>query len=147
MLYFLAGLLPDPDGPWSPTLPHCYAWNIAVLVELVTAAVFVSEKNFIHLPPALLDSLCGLGIARIVVFGFMIALLSRRQYELRTTEKGPSSEHESLLENGEGGSNGYGGTNGNGNATKPEPKKPRDPQKSGWFEYIAGFRVLFPYLW
>lgn len=144
LLYFLAGLLPDPDGPWTPTAAHCHAWITGILLEAVIAAVFKSQQHLIDTPQGLLDSLFGLGLARIVVLAFMIMVLIRRYLELRSaTRQGSDSERQSLLENGDGPTNGYTHTNG----TKPEVKKARDPQKSGWFDYIAGFRVLFPYLW
>ncbi|CAJ2511445.1 Uu.00g070700.m01.CDS01 [Anthostomella pinea] len=144
LFYFLAGLLPDPDGPWTPTVPHCHAWIIGVFLEIVIAAVFESQKPVITTPPQLLDSLFGLALVRVAVLGLMIAALIRRQYELRRPIQGSDDERQSLLENGDGPTNGYGGTHSN--AAKAEVKK-RDPQKSGWFDYIAGFRVLFPYLW
>ncbi|ORY63914.1 uncharacterized protein BCR38DRAFT_433448 [Pseudomassariella vexata] len=147
LLYFLAGLLPDPDGPWTPTVPHCHAWVVGVLLEIVISAVFIAEQPLIQVPKGLLDSLCGLSLARIVVLVLMITLLVRRQYELRNPEKGSAGEQESLLGNTDASANGYGAANTNGNATKREVKKPRDPQRSGWFDYIAGFRILFPYLW
>ncbi|KAI1361443.1 hypothetical protein F5Y08DRAFT_314794 [Xylaria arbuscula] len=144
LLYFLTGLLPDPDGPWTPTIPHSFAWVVGVLVEAVIAAVFKSQSHLIGVPPGLLDRLFGLGIARIALFLAMISLVVRREYELKKAEPGTASERRPLLENGDGPMNGYGGTT---HAAKHEVKKPRDPSKSNWFDYFAGTRVLFPYLW
>jgi ATP-binding cassette, subfamily B, vacuolar membrane transporter HMT1/ACLQ len=142
LLYFLAGLLPDPDGPWTPTITtHCFAWVVGVLLEVVIASVFMSQQHQIHVPLGLLDSLFGLSLARIVTLGIMIALLVCREYEFQGPEQGPESERQSLLENGNG-PNGYGS-----DSSKQKPKKPRDAQSAGWFDYFAGFRVLFPYLW
>ncbi|KIM93402.1 hypothetical protein OIDMADRAFT_35892 [Oidiodendron maius Zn] len=140
LLYFLAGLLPDPDGPWTPTTSHCFAWVVGVLLECVVASVFMSQQHRIHVPLGLLDSLFGLSLARIVILGIMIALLICREYELKG-KRGPESERQSLLENGNS-PNGYGS-----DSYKQKPKKPRDAQSAGWFDYFAGFRVLFPYLW
>jgi len=140
LLYFLAGLLPDPDGPWTPTTSHCFSWVVGVLLEAVITAVFMSQKNVIHVPSGLLDSLFGLSIARVVVLGIMIVLLICREHESKGP-KGTESEQQSLLENGNG-SNGYGSV-----GSKPKAKKSRDAQSAGWFDYFAGFRVLFPYLW
>ena len=140
LLYFLAGLLPDPDGPWNPSNPHAGAWAIGVLLEVVIASVFMSQQHQIHVPLGLLDSLFGLGLARIVILGIMIALLICREYELRP-KQGSESERQSLLESGNG-PTGYGS-----DSSKQKLKKPRDAQSAGWFDYFAGFRVLFPYLW
>lgn len=144
LLYFLTGLLPDPDGPWTPTIPHSFAWGVGILVEAVIAAVFKSQDHLIGVPLGLLDSLFGLALARIALLLVMISLVLRRERELRKTEPATTSERRPLLENGDGPTNGYGGTT---HAAKPEVKKPRDPSKSNWFDYFAGTRVLFPYLW
>jgi len=141
LLYFLAGLLPDPDGPWSPTSCNSCAWVVGVFLEVVIASVFMSQQHQIHVPLGLIDSLIGLSSARIVTLGIMIALLICREYELKGPEQGTDSERQSLLENGNG-PNGYGS-----DSSKQTPKKPRDAQSAGWFDYFAGFRVLFPYLW
>ncbi len=114
------------------------------MVEAVIAAVFMSQHQFIDAQLGLLDSLFGLAMARIALFLVMISLVLRREHELRKAEPGTSSERRPLLENGDGPTNGYGGTS---HAAKPEIKKKRDPSKSNWFDYFAGTRVLFPYLW
>ncbi|KAK7738418.1 hypothetical protein SLS62_011406 [Diatrype stigma] len=149
LLYFLAGLLPDPDGPWSPSVSHGYAWLVGLMVDVVINSVLLSEHELIPLPKSLVDSLFSLGIGRVAVYGLMLILLARRQHLLRP-ERGSAAEGRSLLENGDGPANGYGGANGHGNghaAAHAPPKKGRDAQSSGWFDYFAGFRVLFPYLW
>ena len=140
LLYFLAGLLPDPDGPWTPTTSHCFAWVAGVLFEVVIASVFMSQQHQIHVPLTLLDGLFGLSSSRIVVLGIMTTLLICQEYEFNGL-KGSASERQSLLENGNG-PNGYGS-----DSSRQKPKKPRDAQSAGWFDYFAGFRVLFPYLW
>jgi hypothetical protein len=144
LLFFLAGLLPDPDGPWTPTTSHCSAWGAAVLIEGVIAAVFMSQESEIHVPKGLLDSLSGLSLARIVVLGVMVVLLICREYELKPPKQGSASERQSLLENGND-TNDYGSNSAD--SSKSKTKKPRDAQSAGWFDYFAGFRVLFPYLW
>ncbi|KAI0975284.1 hypothetical protein F4678DRAFT_419844 [Xylaria arbuscula] len=144
LLYFLTGLLPDPDGPWTPSISHSFAWGVAILVEAVIAAVFKSQHQFIEAPLGLLDSLFGLALGRIALFLVMISLVLRREHELKKADPGTASERRPLLENGDGPTNGYGGTT---HVAKPEAKKQRDPSKSNWFDYLAGTRVLFPYLW
>ncbi|KAJ8117111.1 hypothetical protein ONZ43_g4288 [Nemania bipapillata] len=144
LLYFLGGLLPDPDGPWTPTVSHATAWGVGVMVEAIIAAVFATQHQVIDASPEFLDSLFGLAIARIFLLLVMISLIAYREYQLRKAEAGTAAERRPLLENGNGATNGYGGT---ASAAKPEAKKTRDPSKSNWFDYIAGTRVLFPYLW
>lgn len=114
-------------------------------MEAVIGAVLLSEQKLIPLPRSLIESLFGLGMARIFTLGVMIASMARRQYQLRP-EKIMAGENQSLLENGERTpANGYGGINGSAPATKPA--KDRQAGSVGWFDYFAGFRVLFPYLW
>jgi hypothetical protein len=141
LLYFLAGLLPDPDGPWTPSISHCSAWVVGVLLEVVIASVFASRQHQIHVPLGLLDSLFGLSLARVIILTIMIGLLVFRDYQVKVPKHGSASEQQSLLENGDG-PNGYGS-----DGPKQKPKKKRDAQSAGWFDYFAGFRVLFPYLW
>lgn len=141
ILYFLAGLLPDPDGPWTPTISHCFAWVVGVFLEVVIASVLMSQQSQICVSIGLLNSLLVLSLARIVLLGIMASLLIYSEYGLKGPKQGSESEGQSLLENGNG-SNGYGS-----DSSKQKPKKLRDAQSAGWFDYFAGFRVLFPYLW
>lgn len=143
LLYFLTGLLPDPDGPWSPSVAHGIAWVVGVLMEAVIAGVFQSQQERIGVPNKILYTLSTMGMIRLVLLIVMIAVLTRRQHELKPKHTGSSEEHQSLLENGDG-ANGYGSTPSNG--AKQLAKKP-DAQSTGWLDYIAGFRILFPYLW
>jgi ABC-type transport system involved in Fe-S cluster assembly fused permease/ATPase subunit len=137
LLFFLAGLLPDPDGPWSPTASNCHAWIAGAMLEGVIIALFGTQQRYIKVDPKLRDALIGLGIARIATLVVMIALVVRRHYALRSSRlNSTSGERQGLLENGNGHA-----------APRAKSGKPRDPQSSGWLDYIAGFRVLFPYLW
>ncbi|KAK4209309.1 putative abc heavy metal transporter [Rhypophila decipiens] len=134
LLFFLAGLLPDPDGPWSPTASHCHAWIAGIFLEGLIAALFFMEQESIDVSPRLLDTLWGLGLARIALLLVMTGLLIYRQYALRASASSSTpAERTGLLENG--------------NGAVSAPKKKRDAQDSGWFDYIAGFKILFPYLW
>lgn len=151
LLYFLAGLLPNPDGPWSPTVSNCHVWVAAVLLEAVIAAVLKLQQRFIEVPTDLLDTLFALALARIVVLLVMTAVLVRRQFASRPTVSASSTpeERQGLLGNGQGQPDHYGATHAHGHAqaAKPPTGRPRDAQSSGWLDYIAGFRILFPYLW
>lgn len=148
LLYFLAGLLPNPDGPWSPEASHSHAWLAGILIEAVIAAVFKTEQKSIGVPARVLDELFSVGIARIALLLAMTAVVVRRHYALKAfASESTADEREGLLENGQGPVGGYNGVNGHAHAARPTTKKPRDAQSSGWFDYIAGFRVLFPYLW
>ncbi|KAF4972084.1 hypothetical protein FZEAL_9678 [Fusarium zealandicum] len=146
-LYFSAGLLPDPEGPWSPSAPHCFAWATSVLVETVITAVFYSVHPSLRVSKTFVDVLNALSMSRIVILLLMMGTFTMWEYKLRPSEpKSVPEERQSLLENGNGTSSNYGGTHAHSSAT---PDKPRRTQVSGtgWLDYFAGFRVLFPYLW
>nr|XP_036587277.1 heavy metal tolerance protein [Colletotrichum truncatum]KAF6798008.1 heavy metal tolerance protein [Colletotrichum truncatum] len=144
LLYFLAGLLPDPEGPWVPTACHAYAWVVGVLFEVVIAALFFTEQPFLRVSKELLDSLSALGFVRIAVLLFMTISLTLREYRLRPSQpRSDPEERQSLLENGNGSAANYGAAHPHGPAAQPR----RQVQGTGWLDYFAGFKVLFPYLW
>jgi len=134
LLYFLAGLLPDPSGPWTPRASHCHAWIAGAFAEAVVAALFITERSAIDLPGPLLDKLFALGMARILTLVVMVALIVRRHYAVRSLlSESTTGERQGLLENGD--------------APPIEGKKKPAARDTGWLDYIAGFRILFPYLW
>ncbi|KAI8665546.1 hypothetical protein LRP88_03952 [Fusarium phalaenopsidis] len=143
LLYFFAGLLPDPEGPWSPSSAHCYAWLAGALLETVIAGIFYSEKSLLRSSSTFLDILIILGLSRIAVFVLMMGSLVLREYKLRPPQpKSAPEERQSLLENGNGSSSNYGSV-----PAAPNPAKRTQVSGTGWLDYFAGFRVLFPYLW
>ncbi|EEU38787.1 uncharacterized protein NECHADRAFT_83033 [Fusarium vanettenii 77-13-4] len=143
LLYFFAGLLPDPEGPWSPGSAHCYAWLAGALLETVIAGIFYSEKSLLRPPSTFLDILIILGLSRIAVFILMMGSLVLREFKLRPPQpKSAPEERQSLLENGNGSSSNYGSV-----PAPATPAKRTQVSGTGWLDYFAGFRVLFPYLW
>ncbi|KAJ3941599.1 uncharacterized protein N0V96_008312 [Colletotrichum fioriniae] len=151
LLYYLAGLLPDPEGPWTPTSAHFYAWIVGTLFEAFIAAVFSSEKNSFRVHNGLLDTLDIVAAVRIVVLVAMMVCLILRDYKLKPLQpKSDPEERQSLLGNGNGNGNGashnYGGAHPHGPAAHKPPARTQ-VSGTGWLDYFAGFRVLFPYLW
>ncbi|KAG9255603.1 uncharacterized protein F5Z01DRAFT_549427 [Emericellopsis atlantica] len=144
LLYFLAGLLPDPEGPWTPGSAHCWAWLIATLVEATTLGIFASVPEYLRVPSSFIHAIDTLGSCRIVALLLMAATLIIRDYKLRPAEP-PSvpEERESLLENGHASAESYGSVP----AKAPSAAKRTQVSGTGWLDYFAGFRVLFPYLW
>ncbi|CAM1504934.1 Fc.00g025250.m01.CDS01 [Cosmosporella sp. VM-42] len=147
LLYFLAGLLPDPEGPWTPDSAHFYAWVVGALVEAVIAAVFSSAQPSLRLTEGLVRLLIILGWSRIAVLVLMMGILVLREYKLRPSmPKSEPDERQSLLENRNGSSQPYGSARTDASAA-PGPAKRTQVSGTGWLDYFAGFRVLFPYLW
>ncbi|KAH8884144.1 hypothetical protein GQ53DRAFT_846470 [Thozetella sp. PMI_491] len=145
LLYFLGGLLPDPDGPWSPSMAHGHAWIIGILAEALIGAVILELRGVVSIPSSLLETLFGLGIARAVLLVLMLAVLVRQHYAQRP-ERAAEDEAQSLLHNGEASATHYGAA-GSTPSSGPPANKARSAQSSGWFDYFAGFKILFPYLW
>ncbi|KAH7322586.1 putative transport protein [Stachybotrys elegans] len=144
LLYFLAGLLPDPEGPWTPGSAHCFAWVTAVLVEALIAAIFPHVQPRLRVSDNLLEILDGLGYARIAILVLMVAIFLSAEFRLRpSTPKSDPEERQSLLQNGNGSTASYGA---NGHAAPPAARRTQ-VSGTGWLDYFAGFRVLFPYLW
>ncbi|KAM0273590.1 hypothetical protein ACHAQH_008253 [Verticillium albo-atrum] len=142
LLYFLAGLLPDPEGPWTPGGPHCFAWVVGALSEVVITAAFAVDQPSLRVSKGFIESLYGLSAARTAILITMTAALCLREYKLRPAHvESAAEERQSLLANGNGSS--Y------GSAPAASPGSARRTQVSGtgWLDYFAGFKVLFPYLW
>ncbi|KNB19664.1 ATP-binding cassette, subfamily B [Fusarium oxysporum f. sp. lycopersici 4287] len=143
LLYYVAGLLPDPEGPWNPNSAHLSAWCVGALAEIVIAAALSAVEPKLRVSPGFVDTLNILGAARVLVLAFMIGALGLREYKTKALEpKSLPEERRGLLENGNGAADGYG-------SVQPTAAEPRRTQVSGtgWLDYFAGFRVLFPYLW
>ena len=141
LLYFQAGLLPDPEGPWSPGAAHCFAWVVAALVEAVIVAIFSAIYPSLQLSYGYIEVANALSLSRIAVLVLMIGSLLIREYRLRPVEPNSApEERQSLLENGNGSAANYG-------AVPPSAPRRTQVAGTGWLEYFAGFKILFPYLW
>ncbi|KAM0323758.1 hypothetical protein ACHAQA_008695 [Verticillium albo-atrum] len=142
ILYFLSGLLPDPEGPWSPGGAHCLAWVVGALSEVVITAAFAVDQPSLRVARGFIEALDSLSVARTVILVVMTATLGLREYKLRPAHvESASEERESLLANGNG--NGYGSSP----AASPGSARRTQVSGTGWLDYFAGFKVLFPYLW
>lgn len=124
-------------------------------MEAVIAAVFMAKKRAIGIDNDLLETLSGLGLARILALGAMIAFVVVREFKLSSSAPmSTPDERQSLLENGQGSTPEYGaapahalGAHAHHPSIKPASGKPPGVQNTGWLDYFAGFRILFPYLW
>ena len=112
------------------------------LLEIVIAAVFASTVDELRTSAQFIETLNVLALIRIVTLGLMAACLLVREYKLRpVVPKSVPEERQSLLENGNGTVESYGSVH------PGEKKRKTQVAGTGWLEYFAGFRVLFPYLW
>ncbi|KAH6693590.1 hypothetical protein F5X68DRAFT_45840 [Plectosphaerella plurivora] len=144
LLYFLAGLLPDPEGPWSPGAAHCFAWVTGALAEIAITAIFFSSQPALGVSKGFISALNALALTRVFIYFLMVVIIGLREWKLKPTEAASvPEERQSLLENGNGTSSSYGSVP----ATAPDGTKRTQVSGTGWLEYARGFRVLFPYLW
>ncbi|GKU20303.1 unnamed protein product [Fusarium langsethiae] len=86
LLYFLAGLLPDPEGPWNPNGAHLAAWCVAALAEIVIAAVLSAVEPQLRVSPDFVDTSNILGSARVFMLALMIGSLTIREYKVKALE-------------------------------------------------------------
>uniref|UniRef100_A0A0D2YK28 ABC transmembrane type-1 domain-containing protein n=1 Tax=Fusarium oxysporum (strain Fo5176) TaxID=660025 RepID=A0A0D2YK28_FUSOF len=107
LLYYVAGLLPDPEGPWNPNSAHLSAWCVGALAEIVIAAALSAVEPKLRVSPGFVDTLNILGAARVLVLAFMIGALGLREYKTKALEpKSLPEERRGLLENGNGAADG-----------------------------------------
>ncbi|CRK40981.1 hypothetical protein BN1723_015829 [Verticillium longisporum] len=143
LLYFLSGLLPDPEGPWSPGSPHRLAWVVGALSEAVITATLAAGQDSLRVSRGFVNSIEGLSLTRIAIIVLMTATLCLRDYRIGPLllESTTADEQRSLLANG----------NDNGYASVPNmPSRSAirtQVSGTGWLDYFTGFKVLFPYLW
>ena len=133
-LYFVAGLLPDPEGPFHPSLAHRFAWVTGACLESSVLALSLRLRK------------AEIGVVNTALSCLKIILLLSMCITHVYLRSGDgldicsAAEREGLLSNG----NAEYGTNGN----SPYKGKNQAPQsRGGWLDYFIGFRILFPYLW
>lgn len=124
-MFLVAGLLPDPDEPFSPSLSHAHAWILAAVTEALQIAMFCFQFGKDPVNSGMESVQLGLLMLRMGFFVAMAAIYLQPMYAWSHIKLG---ETDPLL--GE-------------IAAKPV----RDAQHGGWLDYVVGFSTLFPYLW
>lgn len=124
-MFLVAGLLPDPDEPFSPSLSHVHAWILAAVTEALQIAMFCFQFGKDPANSGMESVQLGLLMLRMGFFVAMTAIYLQPMYAWSHIKLG---ETDPLL--GE-------------IAAKPV----RDAQHGGWLDYVVGFSTLFPYLW
>ena len=139
LLYFGAGLLPDPDTPFKPSESNYHTWLIAIIFEvsiiITTRASVLKHHGLTHLEA----SEAALGCARVVMLSIMSVILVPIRWTRSRKDQTNGSERQGLLENGEPTSK-Y-------DSFPPIHEKVTDAQSTGWLDYFVGFSALFPYIW
>lgn len=146
-LYFLAGLLPDPEGPWSPGISHCCGWIAAALMEILIISVIPHMQPPLRVSAEFLKIVSALGLARVALLVLMVAAFAvgSLPWSARQTESEPE-ERQSLLQNSHGPGQNYDGTRPKVDISSGSSQRTQ-VSGTGWLDYLAGFKILFPYLW
>ena len=133
MVYFGVGLLPDPDGPFTPGIPNFHTWLVAIVFEILIVIVSnnsASSRKDIYIT-------IGSGALRILLLLSMVTLFIIRQRKVRRYVSGTDSERQYLVEDSAFSRN-YG-------VSAMQEKLAGQPV--GWINYFYGFSKLFPYIW
>jgi hypothetical protein len=141
-LFYLAGLFPDADEPYTATAVQCHMWLISTFYEVIIFIIFLRNSSLLQSVSSILDALqIALAISRILIFMSLLALYWATIRSRNRKNESLGEETESLL----GEHVGYGTSNisseGNSNS------RPGDAQTTTWLDYLLGFSKLFPFLW
>ena len=136
LMYFGAGLLPDPDTPFKPSKSNYHTWLIAMTFELLMLVATHLTASASHGLTHLEASELALGCARFIMLLIMsMVLVPAHCGRLRKGQ----GERQTLLDEGEPVSK-YDSFPG-------ILEKVGDAQSTGWLDYFIGFSALFPYIW
>ncbi|KAB8274682.1 P-loop containing nucleoside triphosphate hydrolase protein [Aspergillus minisclerotigenes] len=124
-MFLAAGLLPDPDVPFSPSLSHSHAWIAGIIMEALQLAMFWYQQSPVSVLSRVEYLQLGLVMVRLVLFVAMVALYFQPMYAWSRIQL---DETEPLL-------------------GEVDSKPVRDAQHGGWLDYVVGFSTLFPFLW
>lgn len=131
MLFFLVGLLPDPEDAFCPSPSHTYVWIIAAIFEVV-----IQTLTWDHAQRQIDVTIWALGTTRLFT---LLGMFTIYHFFLGSPEPNVD-ETESLLN-----SNGLSNTSYGSKSMEDLPET--TARKGGWIDYFIGFRLLFPHLW
>jgi hypothetical protein len=135
-LYFLAGLLPDPDGPFEPSPSHFSAWILGAIFEVVLTTGTATSLSGPR------TARIALGVLRVVILLAMAISYVFINWKPLLSD-GDLEASEGLLDSNGNGHVTYGVIDGKPISSQQHAVR----QKGGWLDYFIGFRILFPYIW
>jgi hypothetical protein len=141
-LFYLAGLLHDPDHPYAVSEVQFHMWLTSMVYEvawLCNGLVALSDNRFADNVQATLSA------SRVATLFCLITLYSLNTHWQRVDSSLLSGEYESLL----GGSLEDGARYGitSSNTVNNTFGKKSDAQTTSWLDYVLGYKSLFPFLW
>jgi len=116
-------------------------------MEILIIAVIPHMQPQLRVSAKFLETVSALGIARVALLTLMVATfaLGRYQWMVKQPESEPQ-ERQSLLQNGHSSGQNYDGTRPKVDIASGSSQRTQ-VSGTGWLDYIAGFKILFPYLW
>lgn len=110
-------------------------------------AVIPHLRQPLRVSSQFLTTLSALGLARVALLVLMVVIfaLGNVQWTTKTPESEPE-ERESLLRNGNAAAQDYQGTRPKVDISSGSSQRTQ-VSGTGWLDYLAGFKILFPYLW
>lgn len=130
-----------------PGVAHCCSWITAALMEALIVAVMPHMQPWLRVSGELLTTLSALGLTRVGLLALMVATFILGHYRLKAgqTDSGPE-ERQSLLQNGHSSGPNYDSMRPKADIASGASQRTQ-VSGTGWLDYIAGFKILFPYLW
>ncbi|KAI0508619.1 heavy metal tolerance protein [Xylaria bambusicola] len=148
-LFYIAGVLPDPDNPFTATQVSFHTWIVSLLNESIWIIAYFSVRDSdITLSPISKWEIIEivLGSSRIAILSGLVWIywrISKWRYNDQRESRallGPSSI--THAENGV--TSHYGSTSG---STGGISGRDGDAQTTTWLDYLVGFRKILPFLW
>lgn len=148
-LFYLAGLLPDPDETYTVNLVNRNMWIMSAFYEIAWLAhgwtVLTTNSNAGNVWHT---ALAVVAVVRVLVLLCMSVLFVGIYHWRSWGQSSPDGgERQNLIGDG---SPTYGTTNysnGSIGAKASSPKRAGDAQTTTWLDYVIGFKSLFPFLW
>lgn len=137
-LYFAAGLLPDVDEPFSPSLPNFYSWLVAIVIQLALSRLPKDVSASLSNPYECAILACEVLFVVLLISNTVLFLFI--QHSQRSVDALLYSQMNSVE-----GQSGYNTFQNKTSSTQIQQRG--DAQSTGWYDYFIGFRALFPYFW
>ncbi|OCL06616.1 putative transport protein [Glonium stellatum] len=147
-MYYISGLLPDPDIPYTPTNAHCHMWLVSLGFEiawLTLAFATVPVKAFVE---NYMDAVqITLSVSRCAILACMVSIYWWSAIPKEKIDDSDEEERQGLLSSNNNSSNST--EYGTPHAKLKGVAHPRtgDAQTTTYLDYIIGFSKLFPFLW
>ncbi|KAI1120237.1 P-loop containing nucleoside triphosphate hydrolase protein [Nemania abortiva] len=145
--FFVAGLLPDADFPYTPATWHATVWVVCLAFETATLGLTMKSDT------GLLLGSIGLNVAQyvllvtrmVLLLSMAIAFWSPRA--LDTKVPSTPEETEPLLNSNGNTASEYRASSQKLLSGSTTVRRNGDAQTTDWVDYAVGFKKLFPFLW